>query len=642
LLLEPVSDDNDETVGLRIIHITDVYILENFPSLKTLIKEYTSNEPGIKTISMLTGDFLMPYLLSSVDGGLGMMTMMNAVPIDYLTWGNHEKDLEHEELMEREKEYEGIWINTNMKSHESFENSTCQIDHDIIDLKTDRHQRKIALLGILTDEAALYPPGSFNGATIDDPWETMNNYNIQLQNDVDLVLPLCHLYEAQDERTAQEFDFPLILGGHDHHPVDRVINETLLLKPGADAHFARVIDISWKSADDDKPTIEHELLKVSDFKPDVDLQKVVEEAYTVLNPLRFTQLGFIPDHLRPLSSTGSRSERSSVATFLGGEICDAIPDCDAFAAKGGNFRGGRDYGADEEYSLELLRSEFGNVTVFVAELPGHILRTGLNETWKTPGSGWFQYDESIVVDREGHVVSVGGEPLELNRMYRIATFQNFFRARDGPTIGKYFEENPTKIPEEGYSVYDLLLKHAAETFWETARTELDWDGNGFIDHEEFKRIDTDNNGYMDRREVVEMLEKIGNLETHIEEDIFVDHIVATATAQPSRIVTASALNAAIQKKPRKNESWESETTNHAIGSYIIQDDDVDFPKLTWFNAMMETQESFHNSTSQNDHDPDLLQENFITFINTTPAWIHIKVMGSVLDVEHYGVMSLVS
>lgn len=539
------SHDNEETVVLRIIHITDVYTLENFPSLKTLITEYSSDDPGTTTISMLTGDFLMPYLLSSIDGGRGMMSMMNAVPIDYLTWGNHEKDLPHAELMEREKEYEGIWINTNMQSHESFQNSTCQKDYDVINIEHNGHHRQIALLGILTDSPSLCPPGSFNGATIDDPWETMNRYNMQLQSSVDLVLPLCHLYEAQDERTAADFDFPLILGGHDHHPVNRLINETLLLKPGSDAHFARVVDIRWTSPDDDKPIIEHELIQVSGYKPDIELEKIVEQAYSVMDPLRFTQLGFIPSHLRPLSSKSARSKRTSIATFLGGEICAAMAGCDAFVGKGGNIRGGRDYGEDEEYSLELLRSELGDASVYLAELPGYVLRMGLRETWQQPGTGWFQHDESIEVDSEGYVVRVGGEPLQLDRVYRIATFQDFFRARDGPSIGNYYNENPAMVPTEGHSVENLLLKHSAEKFWQAAWDELDWDRNGWIDDEEFKMIDIDDNGHVDRQEIIEMLQRIGNLETHIEEYAFVDCVLG-ATVESSTIVTAPVLNIAFQ------------------------------------------------------------------------------------------------
>ena len=81
---------------------------------------------GGKLISMLTGDFLAPYLLSSFDKGVGMMSMLNKTPIDYVIWGNHEHDMAHEDVMKREKEYQGVWINSNMTSHESFKDSTCQ------------------------------------------------------------------------------------------------------------------------------------------------------------------------------------------------------------------------------------------------------------------------------------------------------------------------------------------------------------------------------------------------------------------------------------------------------------------------------------------------------------------------------------
>ncbi len=49
------------------------------------------------------------------------------------------------------------------------------------------------------------------------------------EDNCDMVLPLCHLYEFQDERTCREFDFPIILSGHDHHRVDRVVNGTRLV-----------------------------------------------------------------------------------------------------------------------------------------------------------------------------------------------------------------------------------------------------------------------------------------------------------------------------------------------------------------------------------------------------------------------------
>ena len=59
----------DSKAQLRIIQVTDVYTLLNFPKLRTLIKEKAGEVEGTggKCISILTGDFLAPYLLSSLD-----------------------------------------------------------------------------------------------------------------------------------------------------------------------------------------------------------------------------------------------------------------------------------------------------------------------------------------------------------------------------------------------------------------------------------------------------------------------------------------------------------------------------------------------------------------------------------------------
>ena len=82
---------------------------------------------------------------------------------------------------------------------------------------------------------------------------------------------------------------------HDHHTVDRIVNGTLLLQPGSDAHFTRVIDICWENYSKE-PTIKHELLRVSDHEPDIQLQDAVEASYSAVDPLRLTQLGFIPQN----------------------------------------------------------------------------------------------------------------------------------------------------------------------------------------------------------------------------------------------------------------------------------------------------------------------------------------------------------
>lgn len=70
-----------------------MYTLDNFASLKTLLETVRASQESSTTqatnqvVSMLTGDFLSPYLLSSVDRGAGMMNAIQQTPIDVLTWG---------------------------------------------------------------------------------------------------------------------------------------------------------------------------------------------------------------------------------------------------------------------------------------------------------------------------------------------------------------------------------------------------------------------------------------------------------------------------------------------------------------------------------------------------------------------------
>lgn len=112
------SGAGDQRARLTVVQITDVYMLENIPHLKGFILEKKRQNPN--TISMLTGD-LAPYLLSTIDQGFGMMRMINVVPIDYLTWGNHEADIPHNIVCRHVREFQGKWLNSNMQSHEAME-----------------------------------------------------------------------------------------------------------------------------------------------------------------------------------------------------------------------------------------------------------------------------------------------------------------------------------------------------------------------------------------------------------------------------------------------------------------------------------------------------------------------------------------
>jgi len=537
--------------ALRIVHVTDVYMLDYFPHLSTLIKakraEFSDATGGAgKTVSMLTGDFLMPYLLSTLDQGKGMMDLINATPIDYLTWGNHEDDLPHKEVCAREREYQGTWINTNMTSHESFKGSTCQTDAATIHLASadGSNMRKVGLIGLLSDgvDDKLYKKGAFGGATIEDPWEKMAEYKPKLeQQGCDLVVPLCHLYEPQDERTCREFDFPVILSGHDHHRVDRIVNGTRILKPGQDAKAAIIVDIHWPDGEHGEPVIHAETIEVSDFAPDPALQQRVKKAYSILDSLKYTQLGVITPELRPFSSVGTRERRTTTGTFICSKLRDALNaevapgadlHCECCLIRGGNIKGGRDYPDETQFTLEVLRSEMTKpYEIVVVELPGSLLRGGLRETWQRPYPGWLQHDDRIETDEEGFVAAIGGEPLCDERSYRVGFIfedDGVSLVHDAPSITAYIRAHPEIVPAEcaAIPIESLLMKHCAADAWVYIFRALDSNGDGALSRAELAAVGQA--GVLTRAQIKKALRDIAGYDTHEAQELFLDAVQRAA------------------------------------------------------------------------------------------------------------------
>ena len=90
---------------LRIISINDVYDIINYPYVETVIQSLKQTTEDGVVISCLSGDFISPCLITSLDGGKAMLDVLNVVNIDYICFGNHEFDVSLDVLHERFKTY---------------------------------------------------------------------------------------------------------------------------------------------------------------------------------------------------------------------------------------------------------------------------------------------------------------------------------------------------------------------------------------------------------------------------------------------------------------------------------------------------------------------------------------------------------
>lgn len=550
---------------LDVIQITDVYTLANFASLKTLIADKRRHAPpGSKVISVCTGDFLAPYLLSSIDKGAGMMKAMARTPVDYLTWGNHEADIEHRVACKHVRNFPGIWLNTNMQDHEAMES---QRPFDIIEVTSEdgTNRRRIGLVAVLSNDPALYShfdePGAFGGAKIDDPWETLRKYKELLEGpeyNCDVVIPLQHLYVPDDHRTCREFDFPVILSGHDHHRVDEVVEGTRLIKPGLDGIYATSLDLTWPDATTprNEPEVHATFCEVGQWEPDEELEEECERAYDALAPMRDTELARVPPQFEPLSSANSRGS----VTTMGRLVCSLIRSAlnnkrqhrqlhvDAVVLMGGNIRGGKDYPPGSFFSLEALEAEIkSDEDIAIMEMPGRVLAEGIAATHSgDPIPGWCQFDEGVkettAEDGSPQITHVAGKPIDLDGTYRIATKISDLTNGQSPPFTEYYTAHPGALPPSGAyaNIHAELMSYFAKNLWRKLWEAIGGctERPGDLDpHGRFKRLDRDGNGTATIDDIQNALRDLLGLSVHDSETALAECVHDFADYNGNGVVT---------------------------------------------------------------------------------------------------------
>eukprot|EP01127_Copromyxa_protea_P010652 TRINITY_DN2610_c0_g1_i1.p1 TRINITY_DN2610_c0_g1~~TRINITY_DN2610_c0_g1_i1.p1 ORF type:complete len:455 (+),score=64.78 TRINITY_DN2610_c0_g1_i1:720-2084(+) len=437
-------------------------------------------------------------------------------------------------------EYKGVWLNSNMQEHEMFQ-AGFQKATEVISITSEdgANQRKIGLLAVLSDAPGLYKKNAFNGAKIEDPYETIAKYKdiLEKEEKVDLVIPLCHLYVPQDMVTCERFDFPIVLSGHDHHLVDTVFSGTRLLKPGADADFAIIIDIVWDSAESCQPEISAKTVKVSDYPADPELEERVRLAYSILSRLRKTQLTPIPQKFQPLSSIGNRSHPTTMASFLWTCLREALNSSskdvegntvDCVVISGGHLRGSKLYPENSFFSMEDMKSEIQEKDVTtIVKMTGAMLERGIKSTRACPNPGFLQHDDGITWSDSGELLTVGGEKFDANKIYRVAAAR--WDIYEGPCTEwvEHFRGHHERGLFAVWPIYSSIVSYFAKNIWLQIFNELDANKDGVIDAAELSRYDLNKDGCLDRAEMIVALKSMG-FEVDEEELSFVDCVMEMA------------------------------------------------------------------------------------------------------------------
>ena len=250
---------------LTIYSISDVYSILSYGRIKTHIQNQLKFNPYTNPytnsyLTVLSGDFISPVKYTTIDGGLTVSKIIQFVPIDIVSFGNHEFDITPEKLNQSLKLNDRTnFISTNIA------NIANTVEYYIYSDKN----LTIGFIGLCTQDFYYKFPIEF----ISDDKVNLTINSIKSLYRLDLIIGLTHAELSEDIEYINKFpQIDLILGGHIHSHGYIKYNKIPIIRTGENADSVYEINIySDKS-------IQLNLVDISNLQPASDIYELYLEA----------------------------------------------------------------------------------------------------------------------------------------------------------------------------------------------------------------------------------------------------------------------------------------------------------------------------------------------------------------------------
>ena len=516
---------------VRIVAINDVYDLGNLPRLHSFIASLEV-KPSAVTVA---GDFLSPSTLSSIDGGRGMVATLRATGVTHVSFGNHEADLRLDQMQQRLQSLSKSTqiLNTNMRQHLPGNAQWMkEITKPYSIVHSPCERVKVALLGLLSDEAGLFRDNTFKGIPIGNVIDSFRDVEQQIygHGEADLVLPLTHASLFRDKELARAMlESPyqkkcVILGGHEHEPYDEIVysggdddsinrdSMIRIFKSGMDAQAAGLIDLTFDChQSEDGPAqlvdIDYELVEMKAYERSVVVQKIVDKHESVVKNLEneviidIESTTMLPPGIM-LSSERTRFEQTTVGSIF----CQMIKEereTDAAMINGATIKGGMTY-YDGKMSYAQLKKELPFPTKlvvvpmprFVLDQAIHYSRTAVEEGSdhtldEVPRRGYLQldwdYEQRGSLGFPDDVLHVALPRNLLNGFCKIQPLMDLAKQLKAQGI--------FPGPDDHIPALEVVVRHACKNRWTRIVGNL----------EDFHEYDLNGDGVLDRYEIKQMM-----------------------------------------------------------------------------------------------------------------------------------------
>lgn len=410
------------------------------------------------TYTVLSGDFLSPSALSQaiVNGtmlnGRQMIQTLNTLGVDYVTFGNHEFDLQENELIRRMNESNFTWINSNVFHAATNRTFASSIPYTIVTIR----QVRVLLIGLTINAGTKYVDIVDQSLLVPFIQQFLASIS---HVEYDVLIALTHLDLPVDEQLAASIpQIDLIFGGHEHanYFVRRGTRYTPICKADANAFTVFVHRCAFN-------------LRTKQFRvnstlalitPDVAEQtktRNVANYWFNLGMDAFRQMGFEPDKIvsclpGDVELDGRSSSIRNGRTLLSDHGCQSLlrsTTIDGTTVSLFNVGAMRidDILTGKITQYDILRVlPFPNTLVTLA-VPGRILAKVLTYGMSLKGNGMFLAYAGVESPDGGNTWLINGTDISTSMLnYNLATI-DYARSNTGlddPAVTTIREFNITQ------------------------------------------------------------------------------------------------------------------------------------------------------------------------------------------------------
>lgn len=433
---------DDGIIKLSFIQINDVYEIQPLEMghaggmARVATQKKLSLKENPNTFLVMAGDFLSPSIYNSlkVNGvrvrGRQMVEAMNVAGTDLAMFGNHEFDINENELQSRINESKFDWISSNTfhnvnNSSEPFykiENGSKIPFPETRIINISDADGTTAKIGFI---AVTLPFNKASYVVYTDPLEAAIKAYNTIKDSCDIVVAITHQAMPDDVILAERLpQLAIIMGGHEHDMRHQKVGNVWITKAHANAIsvFKNDIVINKKNKNFTTTT---SLIYMNDSVALDSTVSVVVKKWEDISNKNFASLGF--DAKKIVINNGEtldgkeahvRSQSTNLTRLVVKSMEAACPEADVAIVNSGSIR------VDDELhppisQYDILRTmPFGGAIVEV-DMEGSLLSKILSIGLTNIGTGGFlQYSEKLTHNEGKWFIS--GKPIEDSKIYRVA------------------------------------------------------------------------------------------------------------------------------------------------------------------------------------------------------------------------------